>query len=162
MGVFSGSQESCWIWEETHHMHRKRPSQPLRWDVDGVCSLQARTCRETKPRADVSHRVLLLTAASRRRKLPNTISVVGRRGTRARMKHSLPPSTSLKKVTINAVTSYIRAYTQYASLMGGGGRATAIKRKLKEPNGIKQTEFTPVLKGTEYAPVQLTAFTYRD
>lgn len=161
MGVSSGGQGSRWIWEETRHTHPNRPSPLLRWDADGVCSLQARACRETKPGADVSHRVPP-TAASRRRKLPNTISVVERRGTRAGMRRSPPPSTSLKKVTIDALTSYTRAYTQYTSLTGGGGRATAIKRKLKEPNGIKRTELTPVLKRSEYAPVPLTAFAYGD
>lgn len=151
MGAFSGSRGSCWIWEETHTTRPNRPFHLLRWDADEVCRLQACTCREVKPRADVSHRAPL-TAASRRRKLPNAVSVAERRGTRPRMRRSLPPSTSLKKVTINAVTSYGRAYIQYTSLVGGGGTATAVKRKLKEPKGIKRTEFTPVLKVVSMHP----------
>lgn len=81
MGAFSGSQGSCRIWEEMHHTRPKRPSGLLHWEADGVCSLQARACREAKPRADVSHPAPL-TAASRRRKLPNTIALAERRGHR--------------------------------------------------------------------------------
>lgn len=79
-----------------HHMHPNQPSQLLCWDADGVCSLHACTSQEVKPHAEVSHQALL-TAASQRRKLPNTVSIVEQQGTCTRMRHSLSPSTSLKK-----------------------------------------------------------------
>lgn len=105
----------------------------------GVCSLRPCACREPPPPRCPESPSRQQRPDAGSCPTPLHLSSGG-------MRHSPPPSTSLKEAISEAVTSHTQAYTQRTSLTGGEGAATAIKRKLEEPNGIKGAEFTPVLK----------------